>query len=146
MRHFLWHLLHPRTPCEPPEPEITEINDMVLTRHLLYDSFDDPERIAQLAGLPPISPDLAELEMRDHKQRLEAIKPVMPLLLGQAEFMGATSAAIQCMDAEGVTPEHLAVLAEVFITVIKASVIASVSTAVSMGVLEVSKEVVPHVE
>lgn len=138
MLHFLWHLLHPRSSCAPP-PEVTEITDASLCRQLLYDSFQNPEQLAQMVQLPAISEEVAEMEQRAHIERLTNIAPVLPLLLGQSAFMGSASGMAQCVATD--TLEHLEPVQAALTNVITASVIAAVSTAVSLGVLEVVKEV-----
>lgn len=139
MRHFLWHLLHPRSSCAPAQPQTSEITDASLCRQLLYDSFQNPEQLAQMVRLPAISEEVAEMEQRAHVARMTNIAPVLPLLLGQSAFMGSASGLAQCVATD--TLEHLEQVQAALTNVITASVIASVSTAVALGVLEVNMEV-----
>lgn len=141
--HTLWHLTHPHQECEPEE-EVDSVSDVSLCRQMLYDAFNDPESIAEMVRLPAISDEVAEMEQRAHVERLTALTPVLPLLMGQSDFMGVAAAALQCAHVADADESHLAAVAAVFTNIIKASVIASVSTAVAMGVLEINKEV--HLE
>lgn len=136
--HNLWHVAHPGQPCG--NEEVISISDVSLQRQMLYDSFTDPEAVAELVALPPISAEVSEMELRAHEERMESIVPVLPLLLGQASFMGAAAAALQCREYDG-SDDHIEAVTAVFTNIIKASVIASVSTAVSLGVLDVLKGV-----
>lgn len=138
-RHWLWHLLHPTEDCGDGMDGISEVS---LYRQMLYDAFNDPEQIAQMMELPAISDEVAEMEQRAHVARLSFLAPVMPLLFDQSHFMGHAAAILQCSHAESDDLEQLQAVTAVFTNVIKASVVAAVSTAVGLGVLTVNKEVV----
>lgn len=145
MRHFLWHLLHPRQSCMPEVNEMDEISDVSLCRQMLYDAFQQPEKIAQMLDLPAISEEVEEMEHRAHHTRMEAMAPIMPLLLGQAEFFGRASALMQVQQfgvTEDLDPEAAVDAATViFTSIIRASLVSAISSAVDLGVLDILKEV-----
>ena len=130
---------HPGAQCSQPFEEITQA---VVHRQLLYDGFNGPEELAGMVGLPPVSAEVAEMELRAHVLRMEQIQPVVPLLLEQSEFLGSTAALLQCLntdtDPDG---ENGQAVLLVFTNVIKASLVSAVATAVGLGALSVSREV-----
>lgn len=140
--HEMWHLTHPGQSCEGGGEDF--ISDVALQRQMLYDAFNDPEDVAAVTGLPAVSGEVADMETRAHHARMEEIKPVLPLLISQADFMGHCAALMQ-MSNTGLDPgEHVeehAAIQMVFTNIIRASVIAAVSTAIGVGVLDVVKEV-----
>ena len=141
MLHSLWHLTHPGQDCG--EESMAVISDVGLQQQMLYDAFSNPTEVSPMMGLPAMSSDVEEMEQRAHKLRMETILPVMPLLIGQSDFMGACAAVLHIHKTDDdLTPEQVEAVHVVFTNIIKASVVASVSTAVSLGVLHVNKGVV----
>lgn len=136
--HNLWHVLHrEHDDCEPA------VSDISLQRQLLYDAFANPESIAAKLEMPGISPDGAEAEYAAHRARLERLVPIMPLLLGQAGFLSSVAANIHIENSDVELDETMVeAVHHVFDNIVKASVVASVSTAVALGALEINKEVV----
>lgn len=138
--HDLWHLTHPGEDCG--EGSMTVISDVGLQQQMVYDAFGDPHGAGTMVGLPPMSPEVADMELRAHEARMEAIVPVMPLLIGQADFMGHCAAVLHLnQTTEELTDEQVELVHMVFTNIVKAAIVSSVSTAVSLGVLEVSKGV-----
>lgn len=138
--HALWHLAHPDQSCEPPQEMV--ITDVSLQRQMLYDAFNDAEGVARIVGLSAVSEEVAEMEQRAHVERLGALAPVMPLLIEQANFLGHAAAVIQCINTDtDLQDEQATAVLTVFTDVIKASLVSAVSTAVGLGVLEVSRGV-----
>lgn len=145
--HNLWHVLHPNQECDDAG-EMLVITDTGLQQQMVFDAFSADSRgaAAFLSGLPPMSPDVIDMEQRAHEARMEAIVPVMPLLMGQATFMGHVAAVLHLhKTTEELTEEQVELVHQVFTNIVKASVVASVSTAVSLGVLEIAKEVTSDV-
>lgn len=138
--HTLWHVTHPGQSCE--DPTTTVITDVALQRQMLYDAYGEPEEIATLVGLPGTSEDGAKVEKAAHIARLEALIPVMPLLLGQADFLATTATVLQLQQLSyAPESEEIAALRAALGNIIRSAVVSSVSTAVGLGVLELNKEV-----
>jgi hypothetical protein len=82
------------------------------------------------------------MEVKAHQERMEALIPIFPLLLGQADFMAHTAAALQVYQAGGdIEEEQYEQMCLAFNNIVRAAVVSSVSTAVAMGVLEINKSV-----
>lgn len=142
--HDLWHILHPEQDCGSESFRV--ITDVGLQQQMVYDAFGEPVEAAALIGLPPMSPDVHDMEERAHQERMEAIVPVMPLLLGQADFMGHVAAVLHLQKTtEELTDEQVELVHMVFTNIVKAAIVSSVSTAVGLGVLQVHKGVTTDV-
>ena len=139
--HSLWHLTHPGQDCG--EESLQVITDVGLQRQMVWDAFANSREAEELLDMPGISDDVREMEDRAHVQRILAIQPLLPLLISQADFMGHAATALQVhrVGAENLTEEEYERTQIVFTQVIKASIVAAVSTAVGLGVLQVNKEV-----
>lgn len=139
--HYLWHVTHPGQSCG--EDSFTLVTDVGLQRQLVQDAFANSREAEELLDLPIISDEVREMEDRAHVQRILAIQPVLPLLISQGDFMGHAATALQIhrVGADNVTDEEYERTQIVFTQVIKASIVAAVSTAVGLGVLQVNKEV-----
>ena len=138
--HALWHVTHPGQSCD--DPTTTVITDVALQRQMLYDAYGEPEEIAQIMGLPGSSESGAQVERAAHIARLENLVPVMPLLLGQADFLATTATALQIQQLTyEPESEEIAQLLIALGNIIRSAIVSSVSTAVGLGVLELNKEV-----
>lgn len=139
--HHLWHITHPGQSCG--EESVQIVTDVGLQRQMVHDAFSNAQEAEELLGLPAISDEVRQMEDRAHVERIVAIQPLLPLLISQADFMGyaATELQIHRVGVDNVTAEERERTEIVFTQVIKASIVAAVSTAVGMGVLSVNKEV-----
>lgn len=144
--HYLWHITHPGQSCG--EDSFQLVTDVGLQRQMVRDAFANSVEAEELLNLPGISDEVREMEERAHVARIVAIQPVLPLLISQADFMGHAATALQIhrVGEENVTEEEYERTQIVFTQVIKASIVAAVSTAVGMGVLQVNKEVTTDVD
>ena len=138
VKHRIYHLLHPSEPCGI-ETKHEHVVSATMHRQMLYDSFDDPEAIAEVVGLPPISAELVEMERRDHIARFTAVAPVAPLLLHQADFMADVAVTMQRHENPGlISDEEAERMRLVFGTLLRTGMVAGVSSSVNLGVLEVT--------
>lgn len=51
-----------------------------MIRRLYFDVADDGASSSALAGLPPMSPDVLDMEQRASSKRLERLEPVIPMI------------------------------------------------------------------
>lgn len=136
--HQLWHLLNPYKDCS----RSTVITNAGLQRQMLYDAFGEPEEVAELVGLPPISEEGMDAERKAARARAEAIVAVAPLLVHQAQFMAFACATAQLNEAdEEPDPVQQEALHRAFNNICLGAVMAAVASAVDLGVLVVNKEV-----
>lgn len=141
LRHGLWHLRNPGQDCSGVQ--VTTRSVTALHRQMLYDAFSNPERVAQVLQLPPISAELVEMEQRDHRVRTQTIEPLLPILAMQADFMTTVAMRMQQdqspYELSEAETEHAV---RMISTLLHSTLIASVASMADMGVVQVSGGVV----
>jgi len=124
------------------QPEtIRVINSSTLIRNIIYDAMaKNPERIAEVLGLPPVSEDVSEMENEASDKRLAKIDILFPLLHHHADIaasVGAAGYAVSNEDEDDLTDEILAAMRNMFKQVAWISAVSCISQFLDMGLIEV---------
>jgi hypothetical protein len=73
----------------------------VLMREIIYDSMMNPtEGIATLMGLPPISPEVADMEEQASETRLSNISELIPFIDAHADIAAKIATSAYMLDEE----------------------------------------------
>lgn len=72
---------------------VTHISPQVLIRKIIYDSgCPNPEEVAQVLGLTPISDEVADMEEQASADRLSKIEILMPIIRAHADISAQVAA------------------------------------------------------
>ncbi len=117
----------------------------VLMREIVYDTMLTPtEDIAMSMGLPPISPEVADMEEQASQDRLTKIADLLPFIDAHADIAAkiATSAyMLDEMNTEEILPEQLSQLHHLFKTISLSAAVSCVSTLMNIGLIESKVEI-----
>ena len=119
-----------------------EVHDANLIRSLVYDmGLPDPEIILARIGLPPVSEEGRIMETQACDRRLARINGAMPFLFRQANICATILANEHAlMSDEQVTEERLLPVMAAYQAVSLASIVASLSYLLELGVLKFSED------
>jgi hypothetical protein len=122
--------------------EVTHIPLPILIRQVIYDSMLEPsEGIAEIMGLPPISDEVAEMEVEDSQKRLERFSKLLPFIDSHSDMASRICAAAYAIEDE---EDSLSSLGDVdidnvtslFKVVAISSTISCISTLFNLGLIE----------
>ena len=116
----------------------------ILIRQIIYDSMlTPPEGIADLMELPPISPEVSEMEHEASENRIGKISTLLPFIDAHADIAARISAAAYRLEGDDseISDDELDQMLGLFRIVSLASAVSCVSTLVSLGLIE--SKVVP---
>lgn len=120
---------------------ITTISPQVLIRKIIYDSgCTDPEAVAVVLGLSPISDEVADMEEQASAERISRIAVLLPIIEAHASIaaqVAAASYATESLDIEdGDLPdETLAALVTLFKFVSFSASMTCLAALVDMNIL-----------
>jgi len=117
---------------------ITTISPQVLIRKIIYDSgCSDPESVAALLGLSPISDEVAEMEEQASSERVSRIAALLPIIEAHANIAAQVAAASYTSDADDtdLPDEVMTALVTIFKFVSFSSALTCLSALVDMNVL-----------
>ena len=126
---------------DSPTPKEKATNIPIMIRELIYDSLlTPPEVIADLLGLPPISDEVAEMEERASRERLDKFGVLVPFLSAHADVLSkiATSAyliEIEASSGERPPIEEIEDINKMFRLVSLSATISCLATLMSLGVV-----------
>jgi len=130
--------------------EVKHIPLPILIRQAIYDTMLEPsEGIAEAMGLPPISDEVAEMEIAASQERLERFAKLFPFIDSHSDMAARIAAAAYFIEDE---EDHLESLGDIdldkitglFKVVAISSSISCISTLFNLGLLE--SKVETHVE
>lgn len=122
--------------------EVKHIPLPILIRQVIYDSMLEPsEGIAEIMGLPPISDEVAEMEVEDSQKRLERFSKLLPFIDSHSDMTSRICAAAYAIEDE---EDSLSSLGDVdidnvtslFKVVAISSTISCISTLFNLGLIE----------
>jgi len=125
-----------------PKVEIKHIPLPILIRQAIYDSMLEPsEGIAEAMGLPPISDEVAEMEVAASQQRLERFARLLPFIDSHSDIASRIAASAYHIDdedgyLEALDEEDLDKIAALFKIVAISSSISCISTLFNLGFIE----------
>ena len=114
-----------------------------MMRNAIYDSmYKDPETLASLVGLSPMSAEVSEMEYEASKVRVNKIMPVMPVIelcsqISAQVAEAGISEAFKDSRSQEVSDTVKGTLQELLETVCFAAAVSCVSTLVDFGMVEV---------
>ena len=112
----------------------------VLMREIIYDSMMHPtEGIANSMGLPPISPEVADMEEQASESRLSNIAELIPFIDAHSDIAAKIATSAYLLDdenKESVSNDNLEQLNALFRMVSLAATISCVSTLNNIGLIE----------
>lgn len=120
---------------------ITTISPQVLIRKIIYDSgCTDPEAVALVLGLSPISDEVAEMEEQASTERVSRIAALLPIIEAHASIaaqVAAASYATESLDLEDadLPDETLAALVTLFKFVSFSASMTCLAALVDMNIL-----------
>ena len=119
---------------------VVQVPLTVLMREIIYDSMMNPtEDIANLMGLPPISPEVADMEEQASESRLSNIAELIPFIDAHADIAAKIATSAYMLDEENkedMSQENLEQLTTLFRMVSLAASISCVSTLNNIGLIE----------
>ena len=122
--------------------EVKHIPLPILIRQAIYDTMLEPsEGIAEAMGLPPISDEVAEMEVADSQKRLERFSKLFPFIDSHSDMAARIAAAAYSFEDED---DQLGSLGDIdiekitslFKVVAISSSISCISTLFNLGLLE----------
>jgi hypothetical protein len=133
-------------PDELPEAELSAklIPATTLARWYLYDvEVENPNEVAKLLGLYPVSQEGEGKEKEDSESRMEALKPLLPFLANMSDLNGKIMSSIQLDYFKSNVkdlPEHmtsnLEMMAKVYSQVSFAALLSGFSAAIELGLVD----------
>jgi hypothetical protein len=122
------------------EEVVTQVPLTVLMREIIYDSMLTPtEGIANLMGLPPISPEVADMEEQASESRLSNIAELIPFIDAHADIAAKIATSAYMLDEENkddFSEENLDQLNTLFRMIALSSSLSCVSTLNNIGLIE----------
>lgn len=119
---------------------VAQVPLTVLMREIIYDAMLNPiEGIAESLGLPPISDEVAEMEIDASEERLHNIAGLLPFIDAHADIAAKIATAAYMLDEDNtddVSAEQLEHLTHLFRMVALSSAVSCVSTLVNIGLIE----------
>jgi hypothetical protein len=119
---------------------VTQVPLTVLMREIIYDAMLTPvEGIAEAMGLPPISEEVAEMEVQASEERLSNIAALLPFIDAHADIAARIATSAYLLDEENseeTAPEQLEQLTHLFKMVALSSAVSCVSTLTNIGLIE----------
>lgn len=114
-----------------------------LIRNIIYDGMvKEPELVAQMLGLSPLSTEVSEMEDRASEQRLMKLSALLPIIDNHAEIAGKVSAASYAISSESdedpIPEEVLIAMATMFKYVAFTSAVSCVSALIDLSLIEVT--------
>ena len=126
--------------------EVKNIPLPILIRQVIYDSMLEPsEGIAEAMGLPPISDEVAEMEIEDSQKRLERFSKLLPFIDSHSEMASRICASAYAIEDEENSLSSLGDIdmdgiTSLFKVVAISSTISCISTLFNLGLLESKME------
>lgn len=125
------------------ETKIKYIAASTLIRNIIYDSLaNNPEGVAKLLGLQPVSDEVSEMEDRASEHRISRMAALLPIIEKHSEIAGKVSAASYAIssgiDEEALTEELLSAMAAMFKVVSYSACISCISQLVDLELIEVN--------
>lgn len=115
---------------------VQEISIGGFIRQVIYDTLlTNSEQIASSLGLPPISPDVEEMEEKASKRRLEEIEAIIPVIASHADI--TTQIALASFELNGGVSDPK--LEEAFKVLSFSSALSCVSTLKELGLIELGE-------
>lgn len=124
-----------------PYVAIHAISPSSQVRKIIYDSgCKEPERIAGMMGLNPLSEEVSDMEQNDSEIRVARLAPILPVIEAHSYISAQVSAmayAISAKDEDGdeLDPEMLDALTQLFQYVSLSSAISCISTMVDLSLI-----------
>lgn len=118
---------------------LKQVSLPVLIRQIIYDSMlTPPEGIANMMELPPISPEVSEMEHQASEDRIGNISALLPFIDAHADIAARISGAAYRLEGDDteISDEELDQMLGLFRIVSLASAVSCVSTLVSLGLIE----------
>jgi hypothetical protein len=122
--------------------EVKSIPLPILMRQAIYDSMLEPaEDIANALGLPPISDEVAEMEVQASQERLELFSPLIPFIDSHASLAARITTSAYMLDDENnlfssMGDEDIDRLTDLFKIVAISSTMSCISSLFNLGLLE----------
>jgi hypothetical protein len=122
------------------EEPVVQVPLTVLMREIIYDSMMTPtEGIATLMGLPPISPEVADMEEQASEVRLSDISELIPFIDAHSDIAAKIATSAYMLDEENkedLSEDNLEQLTALFRMVSLAASLSCVSTLSNIGLIE----------
>jgi hypothetical protein len=123
---------------------ITKVIDLplpILIRQVVYDSiFNDAEKISNLMGLPPISEEVHDMEVRASEERLDKFDALMPFIDAHADIAARVSASAYILTndelGEFADPDNFEELTRLFKLISISASVSCLSTFIELGLIE----------
>jgi hypothetical protein len=115
-----------------------------LARWYLYDvEVENPNEVAKLLGLYPVSQEGEDKEKEDSQSRMDALNPLLPFLANMSDLNGKIMSSVQLEYFKSNVkdlPEHmttnLEMMAKVYAQVSFAALLSSFSAALELGLVD----------
>jgi len=129
-------------PFKKKQPKLImhQVSVPVLIRQVIYDTMLTPaEDIANYMGLPPISEEVSEMEEQASQDRISKFAILLPFIDSHADIVGriASSAYVLEDKEEPIAEQDVEQLTALFRTVALSAALSTVSTLITMGMIEV---------
>ena len=128
-------------PFKKKKPKLImhQVSVPVLIRQVIYDTMlTPPEDIANYMGLPPISEEVSEMEEQASQDRISKFGILLPFIDSHADIVGriASSAYVLEDKDEPIGEQDVEQLTALFRTVALSAALSTVSTLLTMGLIE----------
>lgn len=131
-----------------PTQEKVAVPFTSLLRSLIYDSglhSEGPEEVIAAMGLNPASDEVSEMERDLSNRRVECLEPISEYLAATVKLMAGALTQHVALHDDDADDESLARMAENFAAVLSAGIVACVSNAVALGLLDIAGETLSDV-
>lgn len=127
---------------EPVEDRTINVPLPILIRQVIYDSiFDTTQEISNMMGIPPISDEVHEMELRASEERIGRFSALIPFIDAHADISAQVSTFAYLLEAdrdgkEFSDPESLIELTKLFKLISMSASMSCISTLMDLELLQ----------